>query len=375
MGQFNVTMPDGSVRSVQGTTAAAAANNAGGGAVAGGTISSSPTSVKASTPTVTSSTNTSSGANSGTVYNTVNGPKTPTQMMNELYAAGWNGQGEIKDTYARTTGGAVSPASPGTAATGAAPAGTPGAPGAGPIVSNVGADKNLMDAANAAANQAYLSAKLGLDTDDLAFRKATQAFTNALNEAAVTGKYNGQETQAAQAQQFGQGITAAGVTGMYNGAPTLAAQAQQQKTANDYLTLISNLKGPADYGSYLRTLGSTPGGMRDLVSSAAGAYAPASGSTSGAAPVGASLGGLLGDTASGSAGGTSYADYMKTASGVPAPNQIAPAAWNAYTSSQKQMLLGMYGQQGWDTQDVQDLYAQSLPKYSYSPGTTGTVKV
>lgn len=392
-------------------------------------------------------------------YNTANGPKTPTQMAQELTSVGWQGSGEIKDVYARTTGGAVTPSSSSSSSPTSVTSspGTPG-PAAGPPVTNVQADANLMNAANQAANQAYLNAKLNLDTDDLAFRKATQAFTNALNASAVTGTYEGAPTQAAQSQAFNQAITEAGVTGYYNapgsaagvspadaqaqlksisdkavglktaadaatarlaanpndlatrqaatyavdaytaaqndwvarspglqaaaagtasgqGTPTLARESQQQKTTNDYLTLISGLKGPQDYGSYLRTLGSTPGGMRDLVASAAGQYTPATGATSGVSPAGASLGGLVGDAASGTASGTSYADYMNTAGGVPAPNQIAPAAWNAYTDSQKKLLLGMYGQSGWDTQDVQDLYKQSLPKYSYSPGTTGTVKV
>ena len=66
-----------------------------------------------------------------------------------------------------------------------------------------------------AAQQAYLNAKLNLDTEDLAFKKAQQTWQNTFDT---------------KKQEFEQGISAAGVTGTYNGAPTLAAQAEQNKT-------------------------------------------------------------------------------------------------------------------------------------------------
>jgi hypothetical protein len=114
--------------------------------------------------------------------------------------------------------------------------------------------------------------------------------------------------------------------------------------------------------------------LRDLVSSAAGQYTPATGATTGVAPQAASLGGLVNAAATGQSGGTDYATYMNTATGLPLPNQISPAAMNSYTQSQRDLLLGMYGQAGWNTADVLDLYKQSLPRYA-SPAGAGTVKL
>jgi hypothetical protein len=214
--------------------------------------------------------------------------------------------------------------------------------------------------ADNAAQQAYLRARLNLDTDIEANKKAQQAWQNTFDQA----KFD-----------FQKQIDAANVTGVYNGAPTLAAQAEQNKTSLGYLGLISNLQGPQDYGAYLRTLGSTPGGLRDLVSAAAGKYVPAAGATTGVASTPASLGGLVNAAATGQSGGTNYGDYMNAAKDLPAGNQISPDAWNTFTSSQKQALLGMYGQTGQIPQDVQDLYKQSLPQYAYSGSPTGSVKL
>jgi hypothetical protein len=165
-----------------------------------------------------------------------------------------------------------------------------------------------------------------------------------------------------------------------------AATTQNNTATQQYLTLIAGLKGPQDYGNYLRTIGSTPNGLSDLVASASGQYRPASGATTGVAPQGATLGGLMNAGATGvsgaapaaaaaAGGGTTYADYMQQAAALPPPNQISPAAWNAYTDSQKQMLTGMYGQQGYTTQDVADLYKQSLPTYAYQGNPTGAIKL
>jgi hypothetical protein len=111
------------------------------------------------------------------------------------------------------------------------------------------------------------------------------------------------------------------------------------------------------------------------VSAAAGKYVPAAGATTGVASTPASLGGLVNAAATGQSGGTNYGDYMNAAKDLPAGNQISPDAWNTFTSSQKQALLGMYGQTGQIPQDVQDLYKQSLPQYAYSGSPTGSVKL
>jgi hypothetical protein len=353
------------------------------------------------------------------MFNTVNGQKSVGQMQAELQQAGWGGGEDVASAYARTTGGAVTQGAPSTTTTTTTPTapGTPAVPVQG---ANVNAAQMLLSQAQQAAYQAYLNARLNLETDAQAFSQAQQAFTNHITEAGLTGTYNGQ--------------------------PTLAAQAQQQSTANDYLKLIAGLRGPQDYGQYLKVLASTPGGMKDLVASAAGRYVPGGGTT-GVQPTPVSLGGVVGQATAGAGvgqgaapagpllqvtgtdpatgnplyqtrsgpktemqiytelnnagytgaqditsklqayqtmgggGGTAspqqaqYADYMATASGLPAPNQISPAAYNAYTTTQKQLLSGMYEAQGFNPQDVTDLYKQSLPRYAYSGPTTGTVKL
>src|SRR4051812_27599419 len=55
------------------------------------------------------------------IFNTPNGQKTGTQIMQELQAAGWDGQGDPVQVYNRTaSGGQGAPSTPG----------APGAPGA-----------------------------------------------------------------------------------------------------------------------------------------------------------------------------------------------------------------------------------------------------
>src|SRR5436190_97785 len=170
-------------------------------------------------------------------------------LRNQGYFVGSEGGKVYAEAGAGNQGGGG-----GSASSGPAPAPVPpGGQGA-----NLSAAQLLLNQAQQAAYQACLSARLNLDTDDLAFKKATQAFQNT--------------------------ISVANTTGYYEGNPTLEREKFQAGTATDYLKLISGLRGPADYGQYLRVLGSTPGGLRDLVSSAAGKYAPGAGASTGVAP-------------------------------------------------------------------------------------------
>jgi hypothetical protein len=242
------------------------------------------------------------------------------------------------------------------------------------------------------------------------------------------------ETQAAQQQYFNQaqqlaqtygqyyspntpgGAAQGGVNAPQAGQQTLAGQQQgftenlqtqqfQQQSAQQYLQLLSQLQGPADYGQYLKVLGSTPGGIQNLVGAAAGQYLPGGGS-SGTAPQGQTLGNLVGaatgygqqsaaqqnynqlmgatsgqagtgtgastapnytgqqGTGSASPGGMNYNDFMATAQGLPAPSQIAPQSFNAMAPSQQQMLGSMYSNLGYAKGDINALYQQSLPKYA-----------
>jgi hypothetical protein len=219
----------------------------------------------------------------------------------------------------------------------------------------------------------------------------------------------------------------------------------QQGTAQSYLNLLSQLQGPADYGQYLKVLGSTPQGIQSLVNAASGQYIPGAGATTGTQPQAQTLQSLVGSATSGvgggqnpfmttgntatggvaggyggqaqgpgtdpyaaagaagsasagqqnpssqplasqapgsapagtgSGGGTSYAQFMQQARGLPAPNQLAPQSYNAMTDSQKQVLNSMYSQLGYSQNDIASLYSQSLPKYAAGGGVqTGSFKL
>lgn len=189
-------------------------------------------------------------------------------------------------------------------------------------------------------------------------------------QAGTNAPQAGQQTLAGQQQQWQQGFSQ----------EQLNQQASQQ-----YLQLLSQLQGPADYGKYLNVLGSTPGGIQGMVGAAAGNYIPGTGST-GVSPQGQTLQNLVGaatgqagggtganaqdtssfqqGTGSASPGGMNYQQYMNTAQGLPAPNQIAPQAFNNMTPSQQQMMGGMYQQLGYYGPDINAMFQQSLPKYA-----------
>lgn len=350
------------------------------------------------------------------IFNTPNGQKTGTQITQELQAAGWNGQGNPVDVYNATAKGGSSPAgTPGT--------GTPGTPtpqmpgnslGTG-VQTNVDANVGLLNAANQKALIEYYNSKLALDSDQLAFQKATQAFTNEVNAAGLTGQFqgmptqaalqaaaqlfgvwgaptNGQSTLAAQKQAYDLAQQQAQLTGYYQspvtvngvpqvpgaaagqGIPTLALQQQQQQAAQAYLQLLSTLRGPADYMKYQQVLGATPNGIRDLVGAAAGQYIPGVGSgTTGRSPEAVSLAGFV-NQASGQGALGSPADQASL-NALVAPNQVAPQTWSALTPSQQQMLLGTWESQGYTQDDAKSLLQQSLPKYAGTAPQSGTFRL
>lgn len=281
---------------------------------------------------------------------------------------------------------------------------------------NVNAAQMALQAASNAAQQAYLNAKLNLESEDLAFRKAQEAFQEEVTKAGLTGLWQGAPTQAAmqyyantfgtwatpganaqtlasQQQAFAQQQQLAQLYGQYYGtgqAPTAgqqtlaaqqqqwqqalqaqqearAAQAQQQQQAQSYLNLLSGLRGPADWAKYQQVLGATPGGMRDLVSAAMGQYMPGGGATTGVQPQAASLQTLQQQVAG---GGT--AQGAQQLGQLPAPNQLAPQAWRNLAPSQQELLLGAYENQGWNKDDVRALLSQSLPRYASNAPQAGT---
>src|SRR5215469_10940399 len=262
---------------------------------------------------------------------------------------------------------------------------------------------------NAAIQQAYAAAggqgtapgnltTAGTPTETMAAQQ--QYFNQAQNLASQFGQYYAPGAPGQTAQP--------GVNAPAPGQETLAYQQFQQQAAQSYLQLLSQLQGPADYGSYLRTLGSTPSGIQSLVGAAAGNYIPGGGTTGiqpqaqtlnnlvgaatgytvpgttgnpyaqttgqqlnaaasgqGGGGTGANAaGGQLGTSGTASPGGMNYSDFLATAQGLPAPSQIAPQSFNAMAPSQKQMLGSAYASLGWAPGDINSLYQSSLPKYA-----------
>ena len=184
-------------------------------------------------------------------------------------------------------------------------------------------------------------------------------------QAGVNAPQAGQLTQSMQQQNYNQ---------------WLQSQQQAEKTwqdqqtaAQNYLTMLSNLRGPADYAKYQQVLGATPGGMKDLVAAAAGQYIPGGGATTGVAPTPVNLTNFVG-SATGQPDATDPSGQADMNSLV-APNQMAPQTWNALTPSQQQMLLGTWESQGYTKDDAQALFTQSLPKYATQTPASGTFKL
>jgi hypothetical protein len=188
-----------------------------------------------------------------------------------------------------------------------------------------------------------------------------QANQLGLNQASLTGWYNapgsaagsqGQQTLAGQQQQFSQGLQTE--------QEARAAQGQQQSQTQAYLQLLSSLRGPADWAKYQQVLGSTPGGMRDLVAAAMGQYVPGGGATTGMQPQAASLQSMMGQVGgydySGQGGGQlgqpnvyqggqgSYGQYGQSAQGQP---QFQTGQWNPQQQQkgQPQMQTGQWNPQ------------------------------
>jgi hypothetical protein len=233
---------------------------------------------------------------------------------------------------------------------------------------NVDAQIALMNQANQAALIAYYNSKLALDSDELAFRKATQAFADTVTKAGLTGVFEGQPTLPAMqsyAQMFGRwGLPT-------QGQPTLAYQQFQQQTAQNYLDLLSRLRGPADLFQYQKVLGATPQGIRDLVAAAAGQYIPGGGATTGVQPTAVNLQNFV---AGATAPGANATDLASLGALV-APNQMAPQTWNNLAPSQQQILLAAWENQGYRPEDARALFEQSLPRYATSAPSTGTFRL
>ena len=236
-------------------------------------------------------------------------------------------------------------------------------------------------ATGAAGSAARLGAAAGLPNGgNTTYDPNNPAFSIQTNVQAMQGQpgYAAGGAGGATSVQTGQpgqpqaGTPPGAPPGWQPGQPieTLASQAQKQTTAQNYLTLLSGLRGPADYAKYNTVLGATPGGMKDLVAAAAGQYIPGGGATTGVAPTPVTLQNFVG-----SATGSQDPSAQAALNSLVAPNQMAPQTWNSLSPSQQQMLLGTWEAQGYNKDDAQALFNQSLPRYSANTPTSGSFKL
>lgn len=217
-----------------------------------------------------------------------------------------------------------------------------------------------------AAYMDYLSARMknleipGMENqnqqfhDQLAFEQAKQNWLQ---------QYQ-QQTFGEGQRQFNelQGLRQGEMLGTYNGQQTLAAKAQQDQTSLGYLGLLGQLRGPGDIFQYLKVLNGTPGGIKDIVNAASGAYRMP-GSTGGNVSVGGYSNG---------ANLNSLLDQMNNPNfgqegqnlNLPLPNQINAQALQRMTPSQQQTLLGAYEAAGYNPNDVLAIFRNSMPQYA-----------
>lgn len=348
----------------------------------GGSMTVNASSPQAAADNVRSTGNTPAGSSGGGGGGGgSNGGVSQQSMYDQLMAVGYNGptdDASIQAAYARTVNGGNAPSSGG---------GGGGASGAAAApqqqqVFNQQAQAAAQSVANQAAVNAYNSARLALDSthyanmdqatkDQLAFDKAKEAYAESLSTAGLTGTFNGQPTQAAIAQQ-------AGLSGIYNGQPTEAARQfnvsanqaainQQDQTTQNYLTLLSGLRGPNDPFQYLRTLQGTPNGMSDIVNAAAGRY-QMGGTPSGAVAPRATIAGQI-DNMNNAQNGSNAAQSAQdlNVQGLPPASQIDARAYNQMLPSQQDALWAAYQYGGpsgaMNPADAQAMYKQSLPNY------------
>lgn len=199
--------------------------------------------------------------------------------------------------------------------------------------------------------------------DQLAFEQAKQKWLQ---------EYQ-QQTLSEGQRQFNelQGLRTGELTGSYNGQQTLASRAEQNQTSLGYLNLLSRLRGPADMFQYLKVLNGTPGGIRDVVNAASGAYRmPTTGG--GAAPQvtqGASL-----DTLLNQMNDPNYGQEGQNLN-LPLPNQINALALQRMTPSQQQSLLAAYEAAGYNPNDVLAIFRNSMPQYAGASSGAGRVNL
>ena len=198
--------------------------------------------------------------------------------------------------------------------------------------------------------------------DQLAFEQAKQKWLE---------QYQ-QQTFGEGQRQFDllQGLRQGELLGSYNGQQTLASRAEQNQTALGYLNLLGQLRGPGDIFQYLKVLQGTPGGIRDIVNAASGAYRmPNTGGGSITVGGGVNTGGAAGlDSLLSQINNPNYGSEAQNLN-LPLPNQINALALQRMTPSQQQALLGAYEAAGYNPNDVLAIFKNSLPQYAGNANT------
>lgn len=316
------------------------------------------------------------------VFNTGNGQKTGTQIVQELRAIGWDGQGDPVSVYLN-----LAPARAGTNMSG-----TP-APGAQPAPQTAGgitrAQYDAMIAkVNDALNQATMSAadrfrleqeRLGLERERLNLERDSVALNrekaesdmqlarnadaraqamlqiqqadlqlrqNAAAQAKVQyetdmaqRKYEFEVQKAQQEYEFNKNLVQR---------QTEFTQTQYSNLAQTLLQGAASLRGPRDWMKYAEFTG----GGSDLVSQMTGGKpSPAFGGERGPSPA-ISVGDVMGQlgfltgqpgqagvpTQPGQAAGGAARQQIPN---VPLPHQVNPAAWDSMSESARQLALGL----------------------------------
>jgi len=288
--------------------------------------------------------------------------------------------------------------------------------------------KDTIASAEQKATNAYQQGMLQYYNQQIALQKAQQAWKEEVDKAGLTGMYGGaytmptqqwfaqqfgtwgtpeagQQTLAANQQQFGQGATLGQMYGQYYApgtAPTqgqqtqaaqeqqytqwlrsqqqaLAVQKQQQDSANQYLTLLASLRGPADWAKYQQVLGAG-GNMNTLAAAMMGQYIPGGGATSGYQPQAANLQTLYGQVAGAAPQAQWYGQWQppQQQQGLTAasfnPEQQYQQAQQQYGAQAPQAQTGMlqtmeYRPQGGQPQTMEQAQQMRMQQQAAGNGT------
>lgn len=235
-------------------------------------------------------------------------------------------------------------------------------------------------AADQAARLAYQEWVMRTGDETLAQQKAQQAWSQSFQEkqqafsqeyqtASLTGKYQGQDTLAAQQQAWAKALGEAGLTGQYNGQQTQQAQQQAwnqqfqqqqlgQSGALSLLGLQSQLQGPRDWAKYWQMSASAPEGLKSALGSLAGQYnfAPGAQGTPGAATLQSRTTDLLAPGAG--AQGTGQPGQAAN------PWQFNLQNWSRMNPSMQQGVLGGLEAGGMYGPDVEAMLKAAAPRYT-----------